>query len=179
MESERILPELPTESLESCGSQNQGGGSSTSNQREHDKLPGEQWDWDGSCKNSQRNRRNHAVRKIRAAGVQHQINTNTINSHNRFRRHTRSDGRVVGNRRSAMLRVVTAERLQGVRRQPDCARRLPVWSQIRGLQSDAMRRVQSSAAGYDRMSGNGRIREERPSAARCNRNGWRREIATN
>ena len=39
MESERILPELPTESSKSCGSQNQGGGSSTSNQHEHDKLP--------------------------------------------------------------------------------------------------------------------------------------------
>lgn len=83
----RVAQELPTESLESCGSQNQGGGSSTSNQHEHDKLPAEQWDWDRLRQNSQRNRRNHAVHKIRPPGVQHQINVNTINSHNRFRRH--------------------------------------------------------------------------------------------
>ena len=44
------------------------------------KLPGEQWSQSEFCRNSQQNRWNHAVRKIREAGVQHQINTNTINS---------------------------------------------------------------------------------------------------
>ena len=35
----RVAPDLPTESLKSCGPQNQDAGSSASNQREHDKLP--------------------------------------------------------------------------------------------------------------------------------------------
>ncbi len=35
----QVAPELPTESSKSCGPQNQGGGSSTSNRRKHDKLP--------------------------------------------------------------------------------------------------------------------------------------------
>ncbi len=149
MESERILPELPTESLESCGSRNQAGGSLASNQRKRDNLP---WRISLVCVRTADFQRTQPG----ADPAQCTAATSAV--------HPRSDGRVTGNRRSAMLRVVTAERLQGVRRQPDCARRLPVWSQIRRLRSGAMRRVQSSAAEYGRMSGNGRIREERPNA---------------
>ena len=132
MESERILPELPTESLESCGSRNQAGGSLASNQRKRDNLP---WRISLVCVRTADFQRTQPG----ADPAQCTAATSAV--------HPRSDGRVTGNRRSAMLRVVTAERLQGVRRQPDCARRLPVWSQIRGLRSGAMRRVQSSATG--------------------------------
>ena len=153
MESERILPELPTESLESCGSRNQAGGSLASNQRKRDNLP---WRISLVCVRTADFQRTQPG----ADPAQCTAATSAV--------HPRSDGRVTGNRRSAMLRVVTAERLQGVRRQPDCARRLPVWSQIRGLRSGAMRRVQSSATG---LRPDERERPDTGGTAECERNG--------
>ena len=153
MESERILPELPTESLESCGSRNQAGGSLASNQRKRDNLP---WRISLVCVRTADFQRTQPG----ADPAQCTAATSAV--------HPRSDGRVTGNRRSAMLRVVTAERLQGVRRQPDCARRLPVWSQIRGLRSGAMRRVQSSATG---LRPDERERPDTGGTAGCERNG--------
>ena len=57
-----------------------GGGKSRRIDRHGHNLPGGLWSQSEFCRNSQQNRWNHAARKIREAGVQHQINTNTINS---------------------------------------------------------------------------------------------------